>query len=376
VSQQPLHLWIEHIHVRDLRCHHDQQWLLKSGVNMLVGENGCGKTTILEAVYMMANGRSFRQARDPELVRWQRKILHVHGTWHRYGPLHVKVLGQRRKTEIQMQGRKLTKRKELIEALPVIVDAPQGKRIIDGVNNERRKWLDQLMIQCNPLIQHHYHGFLRALMQRSRVLRKNGSDDELSVWEDQMIRHGRPVQQARQGLCEKISQALNQEKALTEKLLTIKTTSSMPESDDEWSDILVNNRQQDRRMGRCTVGPHTDKISILFDDKEIRSVGSRGQQKLAAVAIRLVETQLRQEYQHLWPVLLLDDCFEALDSMRRINLMRRLCDYPGQVLVTAPNLEVLPTELSMNILHVKILNKDEVDLNDVSFESHNKIYAT
>ena len=376
MNQQVLHLWIENIHVRDLRCHHDQQWLLKSGVNMLVGENGCGKTTILEAVYIMANGRSFRQSRDPELVRWQCKMMHIHGIWHRYGPLNIKVNGQRRKTDIQMQGRKLAKRKELIEALPVIVDAPQGKRIIDGVNNERRKWLDQLMIQCNPLIQHHYHAFLRALMQRSRVLRKNGSDDELSAWEVQMVQYGRPVELARQRLCEKISQALSQEKDLTEKLLSIKAKSCLPDNDDEWSKMLMNNRQQDRRMGRCTLGPHTDKISVLFDDKEIRSVGSRGQQKLAAVAIRLVETQLRQAHQHLWPVLLLDDCFEALDSMRRISLIRRLCRYPGQVLVTAPNLEVLPTELSVHILRIKALKEDVANLNDTSFKSQNKIYAT
>jgi DNA replication and repair protein RecF len=334
-----LHVWVSDVQVQNLRCHKEHHWVLRSGVNIFVGENGCGKTSVLEAVYLMAHGRSFRQTKDPELIRWQQSHMNVCGTWHRYGPLHVKIHAQKRKVEVLLQGRKLAKRKELMETLPVIVDAPQGKKLVDGVNNERRKWLDQLLMVCEPSIRSHYQGYLRALMQRTRVLRKYGDNEELSVWESQMVLYGRKIKQYRDEICKLINAFLEDEKQFTEAHLSLYIGSQVPEIDEQWCELLKNNRVQDKRMGRCRVGPHSDKLHIYFNGKEIRTVGSRGQQKLAGIALKLAECGVRQQYRQIWPALLLDDCFEALDDKRRKTLVDRLCKYPGQVLATAPNIE-------------------------------------
>lgn len=179
--KKPMCVWVEDIQLQNLRCHNHDNWKLDQHINLFMGENGCGKTTILEAVYLMAHGRSFRQARDPELVAWKSSMMHIRGVWHRYGPLHVQLRGQRRKIELLLQGRKLSKRSELTETLAVIVDAPQAKPLIDGVSQDRRKWLDQLVRLCKPSINQHYQAYLRALMQRSRLLRRSILADELDV---------------------------------------------------------------------------------------------------------------------------------------------------------------------------------------------------
>ncbi|MDX8397308.1 MAG: DNA replication and repair protein RecF [Mariprofundaceae bacterium] len=342
---QPMCVWIEDIKLQDLRCHHHVSWKLHKHLNLFVGDNGCGKTTILEAVYLMAHGRSFRQARDPELVAYKKPSMHIKGTWHRYGPLHVQVRGKRRKTELLLQGRKLSKRSELTDILSVIVDAPQMKRLIDGVSHDRRKWLDQLMLFCHPSIHPHYQAYLRALMQRSRVLRQSLRADELEVWEIQMVQHGRYIKQARAQVCEELNQALSQELKLTERLLVLDMSSQVPDQDDVWLSLLSEKRESDKRMGRCSVGPHSDKLNIHFVDKEIRAVGSRGQQKLSSIALRLAECALRHNYRSMWPVLLLDDCFEALDQTRRLQLMQRLSVYEGQMLLTAPDKQGIPQDL-------------------------------
>lgn len=348
-----LAIWLGDVQVQDLRCHQQRSWSLKTGVNLFIGENGCGKTSILEAAYIMAYGRSFRQARDPELVRWHCSQFHIKGTWHRYGPLHVQVRGQRRKIEILLQGRKLNKKKELAETLFVLVDAPQGKKLVDGVSNERRKWLDHMVMLCEPAVKPHYQGYLRALMQRSRVLRKYGDADELLVWEAQMVFHGCRIKQCRDKICKLFNALLCKEKSLTEEILHLDISSHVPDDDMLWSERLQDKREQDRRMGRCTIGPHSDKLHLNFAGKEIRSVGSRGQQKLAAIAMKLAECGLIEQYRQIWPVLLLDDCFEALDEKRRFYLVQRLCRYSGQVLATAPNLMTHLSELPLNIWHLQ-----------------------
>ncbi|MDQ6955465.1 MAG: DNA replication and repair protein RecF [Mariprofundaceae bacterium] len=354
-----LPIWLGYIHIQDLRCHQQQQWNLEAGVNLFIGENGCGKTSVLEATYLMAHGRSFRQARDPELVRWNCAQFHIRGTWHRYGPLHVQIHGKRRKTEMLLQGRKLNNKKVLAETLLVLVDAPQGKKLIDGVSNERRKWLDHLVMFCEPAIKAHYHAYLRALMQRTRVLRKQPDTNELLVWEAQMIFHGRYIKEYRDKICILFNALLCKEKALTEKYLQMEIKSHVPDNDAHWSELLQNKRQQDSRMGRCSSGPHADKLHITFSGKEIRAVGSRGQQKLASIAMKLAECGLIEQYRQIWPVLLLDDCFEALDEKRCLHLIQRLCDYPGQVLATSPNYINTSSELAINVWPVHVAQQQE-----------------
>jgi len=327
-------LHLGEVRAENLRCHERVAWQCEAGVNLLTGENGSGKTSLLEAVFLMGHGRSFRQARDPFLARHGSKGFDIHGVWTRYGPVHVGVGGGSSGVKISLQGRQLLRRSDLTEALPVLVESPQSARLMDGIPAERRRWLDQMMLYCRPDVLRHYQAYLRCMMQRSRLIRRRAADGEVEVWEHQMAAHGDVLVQARNELLGTLNHELVAEDLLSETRLRLNMQSSAPELIADWVAKLREQRIQGQHVLR--IGPHCDRLQICFGKQDIRAVGSRGQQKLAGVALRLAECRLRMQHRGLIPVLLLDDCFEALDPYRKERLIDHLLAHPGQVLMTGP----------------------------------------
>lgn len=327
---------LQHIRMHNLRCHEDFEWECAPHLNLVSGDNGCGKTTILEAAFMLAYGRSFRQAKAPQLTRWQENSFFVHGTIQRYGPLHIRVEGKSGKVDMALQGRKVAKRKEIFDHIALVVDAPQGVRLIDGSPGERRKWLDRLVIAAIPSSYAAYQAYLRAMMQRSRLLRGAGRVSELESWESQMVDYGLHIIQRRNEIITILNTQLWLERPWLDLPFQLEMTGQAWSEKTAWMTWLADKRDEHRRLGRITQGPHCDRLKISYNGREVRVCGSRGQQKLSGIALRLAECAVLQEYKHLMPVLLLDDCLESLDTIRASRLMDRLVEHPGQVLMTAP----------------------------------------
>jgi len=347
-------LKINQIKVVHLRCHASLTWSLESGLNLMIGANGSGKTSLLESVCLMAHGRSFRQSRSPCLVQEGQTRFMIQGQWQRFGPMNLTVAGRKGKTSVRLQGREIQRRKDVSESFPVLVEAPQGRKIIDGAPGERRRWLDALMITCLPHIRIHYDRYLRAVMQRGRLLRRQIGTSELDAWEAQIVEHGLQWVAARQHIIAEINALLRDEQMLTERPVALSL--AMPEyAESMWLERLHSKRHEDGRVGSLRFGPHVDAIRIVFQGREIRSAGSRGQQKLAAIALKMAECALWSRYRRLIPVVLLDDCLEALDQQRQRRVFERLQASPAQILMTAP--DGVAIDKAMNI-HIQMLTQD------------------
>jgi len=347
-------LMINQVKVSHLRCHETVTWMLKSGLNLIIGANGSGKTSLLESVCLMAHGRSFRQSRSPFLVQHGQTSFMIQGQWRRFGPVYLTVAGRKGKTSVRLQGRDIQRRKDVSESFPVLVEAPQGRKIVDGVTGERRRWLDALMMICFQHTRLHYERYLRAVMQRGRLLRRQAGSSELDVWEHQIIEHGLQLVSTRQQLISEINVLLLDELVLTEDAVALSV--SMPDySQAAWLERLKNKRREDARVGSLRFGPHVDAINISFQGREIRSAGSRGQQKLAAIALKMAECALWSRYRRLIPVVLLDDCLEALDRQRQRRLFERLQQSPAQILMTAPDGVNIFKEID---IHIQILTQN------------------
>jgi len=341
-------LTLKEVQVEALRCHSRTNWVCSPGINLITGENGCGKTTLLEAVYLMAHGRSFRQARDPELVRWGEKKFHIIGKWQRFGPVNIEVLGRRRKTEISVQGKLVQRRSDLLETLPVLVDAPHARRVVDGAPNERRHWLDGLIMVCRQSAAGHYKRYFRSVMQRNRLLRRGVMSSELDAWEHQIVGHGLEILKERSCMVNEINACLAEEE-LTHAGLSLSVQITSPDEEAAWLEMLHGQRVEDARMGSLRRGPHCDRLCIDYLGKEIRSAGSRGQQKLAAMSLKLAEHSIRMRHRNISPVMLMDDCLEALDPGRQHQLLARLEKSEAQVLLTAPSGTSLPSDIDIEV---------------------------
>jgi len=329
-------LLLDQVRVSHLRCHEDITWSLTAGLNLLIGGNGSGKNTLLEAVSLMVNGRSFRQSRSPLLLQHGQDRFMVHGQWHRFGPMNLSVAGRQGQTLLRLQGRDIQRRKDVSESFPVLIDAPQGRRIMDGAPGERRRWLDGLIMICYPSMRANYERYLRAVMQRGRLLRRKIVSDELDVWEQQIVQYGMPIIQARESLLQELNELLHDEIVLTEHRLAI-SMRSPDYSSTAWLERLKCKRQDDMKLGSLRFGPQVDVVNVHFQGREIRSAGSRGQQKLAAIAVKMAECALWAKHRRLIPVVLLDDCLESLDRSRQLRLFQRLQNSPAQILMTAPD---------------------------------------
>lgn len=368
ISATPLQ--VREVSVSHLRCHEQLNWHCAPGLNLVIGANGSGKTSLLEAVYLMAYGRSFRQARDPFLVRRGEDSFIIHGAWQRFGPMQLSAAGRRGQTSLRLQGRDVQRRKDISESFPVLVDAPQGRKLIDGNPRERRRWLDSLVMTCFQGLNVHYERYLRAVMQRSRLLRKRAIPDELDAWEHQIVRHGLPIIEYRQKLIQELNEILLQEETLTEQPLIL-SLKSQADDEDKWLERLKQKRQEDMRMGSLRFGPHCDVLQMHFREREIRSAGSRGQQKLAAIAIKMAECALWRQYRRMLPVVLLDDALEALDSERQQRVLARLAEQPAQVLMTAPQGTNISAQVDISIqrLEAGILSEYKTEHGDAGPET-------
>jgi len=297
----------------------------------------------------MAHGRSFRQARNPELLQRGKERFHISGQWQRFGPLCVEVDGLRRKIEIAMQGKPVQRRNDLMESLPVLVDAPHARKLVDGTPGERRHWLDGLIMVCQQPMIEHYKRYLRSVMQRNRLMRRGATGSETDIWEQQLVRYGQKIIQSRFMMIDKVNEYLAEEDELAESRLSLSLKLTAPAEEVAWLEQLKANRGEDTRLGALRYGPHCDQLRIDYQGREIRSAGSRGQQKITAIVLKLAEHRIRRVYRGIAPAMLLDDCLEALDPVRQCRLLTRLGRTRAQVLLTAPSGSGLPKGVDMAV---------------------------
>jgi DNA replication and repair protein RecF len=340
------HLWLT-----DFRCLREIDVELASGLTVLQGANGQGKTSLLEAVGWIARTRSFRGVADAMLVRAgaSEAIVRAEVTTSSRRQLfeaEIRVTGRNR---VLCNRQPVARARDLHGLLRVTVFAPDDLTLVKGGPTERRDYLDELLAMLAARYDAARVDFERVLKQRNALLRSGVRDDDarftLEVFDEQLVHAGAELMRGRLRLLDRLVPAVaaayealaHDTRPITatyrsESSSTPLTAADADAVEDLLREALVTRRRAEIDRGLTLVGPHRDELHLTIEGLDARHQASQGEQRTLALALRLAGHTVVRELAGAAPVLLLDDVFSELDATRAAALVRNLP--PGQTLLT------------------------------------------
>ncbi len=333
---------IERIKLNDYRNYASAEVFPGRGVNLFTGDNAQGKTNLLESVRLASVGRSARTTRWQELVRRGAKAASVSVRVRSdAGADEVTVRLSDAKT-VLVNGYPVSRMGELMGVVKTVLFTPDELRIVKEGPGERRRFADIALCQLSRGYFYTLTRFNRVLAQRNRLLKGSPTDEELSVWDMQLAREGARITYTRRQFAARIAgfaAAVHADISGGEKLETGYEGAegdSIAEIESGLLDALAQSRERDRRFSVTHVGPQRDDISIRSDGMDLRAYGSQGQQRSAALSLKLAEMELMKSEGGEYPILLLDDVLSELDEKRQSKLIERIKAY--QTIITCTHL--------------------------------------
>ncbi len=337
---------ITRVTLKNFRSYPVAEVELGGGVNVFTGSNAQGKTNLLEAVYLTAVGRSMRTPRDRELIRWgetrARVKVEAEGVT---GKRKVEiVLSDKENKRVAVGGAQVTKLGELMGVITVVLFSPDETAVIKDGPAERRRFADIAICQISRAYFYLLSRYNKTLAQRNKLIKSRADGDTLDVWDEQLARAGAKLIRTRKGFFRRISPlAAAAHEFLTDgkESLTVSYESLDGETDDELYKNLLERLRRDRdrdlMQGFTHSGPQTDDFAAVIGGADVRKFGSQGQQRTAALALKLAQLDLMEEETGESPVLLLDDVFSELDPARQKKLIERLSRC--QTIITATHID-------------------------------------
>ena len=361
---------IKSIKLQNYRNYNNLELSFHEKTNIFYGDNGQGKTNILEALYMAGTTKSHRRSKDRDLIQFG------------YEEGHIEVVVERNQSQytIDMHLKKNSSKGIAINKIPIrragelfglvhfIFFSPEDLNIIKAGPSARRRFMDLELCQLSKIYLSNLHSYNKVVSQRNALLRessKNGNLIEtLDIWDMQLVRYGNEIIDSRRDFIDKINKIVdNIHGQLTGEKEKIKIIYEKNVGKDEFSHALKRSREKDIKMKATSVGPHRDDICFISDNIDLRHFGSQGQQRTAALSLKLSELELVKKAIKDIPVLLLDDVLSELDQHRQGYLLNSIRG--TQTMITGTGLDELEKKnFSLDrVFYVeqgKVINQKEI----------------
>ncbi len=344
---------------------------LGPGLTTVVGANAQGKSNLLEALYLLAIGKSYRAPVERDLVAWEAADAGAYAIIAatlrgREGPIEVRV-------GLDCSGAGVTKRvringvprrpSDLVGVLSAVLFSAEDIDLVFGAPSARRRYLDVLLSQVSRHYLQALSRYQRVLTQRNALLKAmrdgRGGEDQLPLWDDSLSTEGAVVLAERwasmDSLCALISAAFGR---LYGDGLTVEYAPTAPRAEpaalaDALRTALRDSHRRERALGMTVAGPHRDDLRLLLGGVELARHASRGQARLVALALRLAEGRLLAQRRGEPPLLLLDDVLSELDERRRTLVLEEARAYP-QVIVTSADERALPANQTAGARRLRV----------------------
>jgi DNA replication and repair protein RecF len=346
------------LRLEDVRCLRSARLELHPRLNLITGENGTGKTSILEAVYLLGRGRSFRTRHTEQLIRHGEAKLLVFGRLTSAATIagsefsHAVGLSYHRKEgiEARIDGGSMSSLAQLSAAFPVQVIDPGIHRLVEEGPLHRRRWLDWAVFHVEPNFVLHWQGYSRALRQRNAALK---SDADPTIWDGEVVRLGEMLTVSRTRLVESLQPYWLSALRDLDSVPAVLTFFSGWNRDQTLGESLATHLARDRDLGSTSYGPHRFDVMLKLEGRPVREVVSRGQQKLLGSAMALTMCRYISEATGDTPALLLDDPAAELDRSHTESMLAAVLGLGGQLIVTSLEAEETPLGAPDRVFHVE-----------------------
>lgn len=313
-------------------------------INIIYGDNAQGKTNILESLYVCATSKSYKSAYDLDMIQFGFNDAHIktvvekNGTTYRID-MHLK---KNKAKGIAINGVPIKRATELFGIINIIFFSPQDLNIIKDGPSERRRFMDMELCQLDKIYLHNLTNYNKVLQNRNKLLKNigysNESRDTLDIWDEQLVNYGREVIKRRREFINELNSivgSIHMKLSGGKEQLEIFYEESVNE--ENFLNQLRNSFDRDCKLKATNYGPHKDDMGFRINGIDVRKYGSQGQQRTAALSLKMAEIELVKSIIHDTPVLFLDDVLSELDSNRQHYLLESINNI--QTVITCTGLE-------------------------------------
>lgn len=343
---------LERLQVDDFRCLQHIELEAAPGINLITGKNASGKTSLLEAIFVLGRGRSFRTAQRQRLIREGSDHYQVLGDISAGGrPCRIGIRADRGEQQIHIGGRPAGSVAELGQVLPVEAIDPEVHKLVEEGPERRRRFLDWGAFHVDQSFLPTWQRYRRALRQRNALLAA-GAPGQLGAWEEELAGSGEALTEIRRRFLQQLAEPVARfGRQLLDSEIRIDFRPGWS-GDRGLAEMLEQDRERDLAMGRTLAGPQRAELIIHLDTARARSRVSRGQQKLLAACLLLAQLEVLAQAGRPRAILLLDDPGAELDRERVAALLEALSALDVQLFLTALERENLP-DIADRVFHME-----------------------
>ncbi len=335
---------IKSLELTDYRNYEELNINFDSGTNVLFGDNAQGKTNILEAIYLSATTKSHKGSKDKEIISFGKKESHIRSIVEKE-KIETKIdmhLRDSKSKVIAIDGSKIKKAAELLGLVNVVFFSPEDLSIIKDGPSERRRFADMELCQLDSFYLYNLNNYNKIINQRNKLLKdiyfNPGLKETLNIWDSQLVSFGSKIIERRISFANQLSEIIKDyHLKLSGGKENIVINYEPNVTINEYSEKMAENQARDISAKITTVGPHRDDFSFIVNGIDIRKYGSQGQQRTAALSLKLSEIELVKKITEDTPILLLDDVLSELDSNRQNYLLDSIGDI--QTIITCTGLD-------------------------------------
>ena len=326
-----------------------------SGLNIIFGSNGSGKTTILEAIYLLGVGRSFRSYQIESVISFDQSQLNVVG---KLEPLHrssfkIGLYKSPERTQMRADGQLIKSNSQVAKLFPLLFFGPDSVRLLSEGGEARRRWLDWMVFHVEPNFQTVAKRYYRALKQRNIFLKDPHGSFDYHVWDKELANSGEILAKFRLDHFSAIRLLVLQKiQDLLPFEVQIDYLRGWP-TDVTLLDSLDKARSRDSHMGYTSVGPHRGDLRFIINKRRAKEVLSRGEIKLLVATMQLAQAAYCLKKRETKPVILIDELSSELDEVNRLKFLMELQECGVQIFITSVEKTLFPTGGTNKMFHME-----------------------